>query len=761
MVLQTMPPPSGARGEKDWTDFDSASFKASVKSRRKKRVSRDPDEQGRNIRPDAPSVTPSWMNKPVASDASWMPIAPPSDDPNHGVDGHVRGDDVKRQEDDSNMTKSPAERRRTARKLMDSQKQKQKKHEAPPNRGRTASLPSPSSQRRGRSNSSRASEREKKSKRQSGENPARNARRRSSSRSREDSSNKSSNETRTPSESPSRRARSTSRQRIPPSDSPQNTVSRGRSSSHPPKTERGRSGSRTPVSQGRSSSRTSSKKSQQRRSHPTFQATEATRPPRAVSGNSNSVGPGLPRPGRQPRTPKNTSDEGSVRTLDTNIGRELTFGTTAPHPPCTPTRLSSRKEGGLMEKLFGDQVDDESKKTFKRGISSLATFSEAGATDLPEQIHPRILLSATVYHNAATNLWITTINTNQRGVATNPSTAAKYLKAFSFSSEKEARESAIANAPPKMLPFSENTNCFACHGKFAVFRRPGHCRNCGVCICNSCTSSRPAKIIPETYNLKQEKTVKICSSCDWLSNAFKKALLKGDYEETIALYGTGNINLRTPFANRKSDKKGETMHPIHCAVEGGNLNIVRWLLEERYCPIKKVTSGNGKKKRGTDVPILTSKGRSVLKIAMSNMKIDILRYLVVEQNVSVHEVKDLTLSLRALEGALVKIPTSRAPLETREIVARWADDEYCEEDGSVDASGSFVLDGSVRLDDSTVESRHTRGDLTDVCIICYDSAIDCVITPCGHQICCLQCGENMKTCPVCNASCQFIRIFKP
>jgi hypothetical protein len=265
-------------------------------------------------------------------------------------------------------------------------------------------------------------------------------------------------------------------------------------------------------------------------------------------------------------------------------------------------------------------------------------------------------------------------------------------------------------------------------------------------------------MIPLTYNLKNEKNVKMCSSCDWLSNAFRKALLKGDYEETVALYGTGNINLRTPFAPGKTDKKSETMHPIHCAVEGGNLNIVRWLLEERFCPIKKVSSGNGKKRRGIDIPILTSKGRSVLIIAMNNLKIDILRYLVVEKNVSVFECKDLSLSLRALEAALVSVPTRSTPLQTREIVARWADDEYCEDDAS-DISGSFV-GGSVHLDESTIGSRRTR-DLTDTCIICYDNAIDCVITPCGHQICCLQCAKNMKSCPVCNTSCQFIRIFKP
>ena len=47
------------------------------------------------------------------------------------------------------------------------------------------------------------------------------------------------------------------------------------------------------------------------------------------------------------------------------------------------------------------------------------------------------------------------------------------------------------------------------------------------------------------------------------------------------------------------------------------------------------------------------------------------------------------------------------------------------------------------------------------CVICYDSTIDCVLTPCGHQICCLQCSQNMSKCPICSTKCQSIRIFRP
>lgn len=386
-----------------------------------------------------------------------------------------------------------------------------------------------------------------------------------------------------------------------------------------------------------------------------------------VSGSA-SVGPGLPRPSNplSPLTAANIDDNASFKSFDVNIGRDISFGRTK--------SANEKKTNGVL-----------------------------GSTKRPEPIHPRILLTATVYHNTATNLWIATINTNQKGVSKNPSTASKYLKAFSFGTEKEARESAIANAPPKMLPFSGNPNCFGCNTKFSMFKRPSHCRNCGVCICSSCTVSWSSASIPETYNLKKQSQVKICKSCNTMSASFKRALLAGDYEEAVALYGSGNVNLRVPFP--ATSKKVEIMHPIHCAAQGGNLDILRWLLEDHFCPIKRVVKSNSSKKGGkADVMVRTSKDRTVLSIAMSSMKVEMIRYLVIDCGVSIYEAKDLQAALRSLEAALHILPP---PIDALEIhsdpaVHRWDTASY-NEDMSV---GSSFADLS-RVDDGTVGSRRS------------------------------------------------------
>ena len=445
------------------------------------------------------------------------------------------------------------------------------------------------------------------------------------------------------------------------------------------------------------------------------------------------VKPDTPRSGRYGSHP----DDGSI---DGRIGRDISIAKPTSSNASIASNSSRRTRSGLLGKLFGDGGH-----TSRGGIAL-------------DQVRPRILLAATVYHNTATGLWITTINTNQRGVAKNPKLANKYLKAFSFPSEHEARESAIANAPPKMVSFHESPKCHICDGSFAVFRRASHCRNCGVCICKECSVTWSCKMIPDTYNLKKEALVRVCVSCDTLTRGFRTALLEGDYEEAIALYGTGNINLRTPFP--VNNKKEEVMYPVHCAVEGGNIEIVRWLVDVHFCPIKKVQASTKKARRGApESLIITSRNRHVLSIAIQRLQVDMIRYLVVDCGVSIHESTDLESSLRALEATLMRLPRtiSNVPRPEGEAEPRWDNASFDE----ISEPSTLSGERSLYEDAGTVGSKVSSKTKGDACIICFDRKINCVCTPCGHQVCCLECSSNMKACPVCNNRGDFIKIFRP
>jgi hypothetical protein len=101
-----------------------------------------------------------------------------------------------------------------------------------------------------------------------------------------------------------------------------------------------------------------------------------------------------------------------------------------------------------------------------------------------------------------------------------------------------------------------------------------------------------------------------------------------------------------------TSKGGEAMLPIHCAAEGGSLEILHWLVDVHFCPLKRIRTSNRNKSQHTDELITTSKGKSVLEIAMSKQNVDILRYLVNDKDIDVKGIRDLNIALAALQTVL-------------------------------------------------------------------------------------------------------------
>nr|XP_011313386.1 PREDICTED: uncharacterized protein LOC105272851 [Fopius arisanus] len=84
---------------------------------------------------------------------------------------------------------------------------------------------------------------------------------------------------------------------------------------------------------------------------------------------------------------------------------------------------------------------------------------------------------------------------------------------------------------------------------------------------------------------------------------------------------------------------------------------------------------------------------------------------------------------------------------------------------------SELLDRASRLWDAHKQSRQdcTTGDMNaaedpyeeNLCRICWDSPIECVILECGHMACCLECGKQMNECPICRQYVvRVVRFFK-
>jgi hypothetical protein len=48
------------------------------------------------------------------------------------------------------------------------------------------------------------------------------------------------------------------------------------------------------------------------------------------------------------------------------------------------------------------------------------------------------------------------------------------------------------------------------------------------------------------------------------------------------------------------------------------------------------------------------------------------------------------------------------------------------------------------------ETAPTSGSIAvELCKVCMDAVIDCVLLDCGHMVTCTQCGKKMAECPIC------------
>mmetsp|Transcript_1133 Transcript_1133/g.2114 ORF Transcript_1133/g.2114 Transcript_1133/m.2114 type:complete len:393 (+) Transcript_1133:1-1179(+) len=362
-----------------------------------------------------------------------------------------------------------------------------------------------------------------------------------------------------------------------------------------------------------------------------------------------------------------------------------------------------------------------------RTPSPTPTTTSSFDVSLMPRIHPRTLHSYSVHFS--NGRWVATL---VKVVDEHTCTTHEKQRVLqtTFSTEAQAKKFAKAFSPPKLM--TPTATCMVCSCRFNHRIRPHSCRNCGICICEKCSTRWGVKQIPKTYlSHNNALTVRVCKHCDWLSNAFCMALLQGKYQDALVLYDTQNVNLRSSFGLIKH----EAMFPVHCAVLGGNVTTLQWLVDKHACPISMNRTSTGRLQS-----VQTSAGRSLIDLAMTGKpKLEVLRYLVMEKNLSVMDTKDPSLAPRTLE-ALLRAGVSRESAEA-----------------SIAPQGRVV---HVITSDDQASSIDGTTTLDDACILCYERSMDCVLIPCGHQVCCRECGKNLNTCPVCKVDCSVLRIFR-
>lgn len=292
-----------------------------------------------------------------------------------------------------------------------------------------------------------------------------------------------------------------------------------------------------------------------------------------------------------------------------------------------------------------------------------------------------------------------------------------------YDSHQQAEQACLAFSPPVKAPPSSKASCAVCMATFGLLmRRKHHCRNCGRWVCTQCSGTTwPATMLPFTYTQdKEERKCRVCDVCQKMNEDFRSALLSGDEASAMDAYQLGCINLRCPYSIYMNEL------PVHCAAEGGNLNLLGWLLEDCHCPLyqdynKTVALGNGR-------------SESVLGIAAREGNLDMMRYLIFTQRCRVNEIN----SLPSLWLALDKLLHEGAGENDMNFSSGYRALSDCSNREMEDAPRHESA-GSVMLQPVLI-----KNEGTNECMVCSDKEADCTVIPCGHQACCMQCAEQVR-----------------
>lgn len=78
-----------------------------------------------------------------------------------------------------------------------------------------------------------------------------------------------------------------------------------------------------------------------------------------------------------------------------------------------------------------------------------------------------------------------------------------------------------------------------------------------------------------------------------------------------------------------------------------------------------------------------------------------------------------------------------------------------------DHKPSFEHNSNTNTTASNSEVKPKKADESDLCKICMESIIDCVLLDCGHMCSCIKCGKQLGECPICRQYVvKVIRVFK-
>lgn len=334
-----------------------------------------------------------------------------------------------------------------------------------------------------------------------------------------------------------------------------------------------------------------------------------------------------------------------------------------------------------------------------------------------------------------------------------------------FTSTSTSSSSAQGRNSPSM-------GCEECASSFTPFKRKKCCKDCGRHFCSQCVmqqNPRPSSANSKTYQ---------CRTCHvLLTGTFTRSqLLTWKVKDLKALLNKQNINIS------KCKEKSDLIDVIFTNY-GGAPNLLRRGTEqellvqqmaERMRQEEEINSARQSSESNANAPSPQTESSAQdppqraqpsaqepidasqqqrpepemtgqqatedsemqdTQPVNPHIKLDDVK---TEEEIDLLDIKSLK---RLLLNNFVDFKGCREKWELQDRVKRlWRDNQ---------ANKKKYEEQVITNNDSSILPPGPHNTEDDLCKICMDAAIDCVLLECGHMISCTKCGKQLSECPIC------------
>jgi len=244
-------------------------------------------------------------------------------------------------------------------------------------------------------------------------------------------------------------------------------------------------------------------------------------------------------------------------------------------------------------------------------------------------------------------------------------------------------------------------------------------------------------MLPARCNRKKEKRLRVCDACQCRCDKLRVGLLQGDMVKVSDAYSSGLVVLDCPYTIFP-----DHLYPTHCAVVGGNMALLSWLVRDKR----------------SSISARDANGMTPFAKACAMGHVEMMFWFVRTNGVDTQEVHDMQVLRQGLQSLLISSKVLLTPSAVHMVASEAPRPRTPPATmGDPQTEPPTYRTRAEDSDSDPETDRLTVGgdDLENECTICFEKEINSVLVPCGHCCTCEACGkvlkDNGKDCPVCRA----------